>query len=340
VLDPVVRILQECGVEMYKETERQSLSELHRAVLLNLPEFLPEYRDALDAQDCFGNTALHYAVLCSHREAARDLVQLRANPTIPNGSRKRLTAMHLACLQGNEHMVQEFLSFEALDVNQPTATEGTCAHLAVKSMSLPILTMLAEARVDMNGRDSKGLTPLHMLAKDCMSRKNDVFKEMFLVIVKGANADIDAQDSEGRTALHYAAWAGNHDILELLIARGVDLEVKDCRGRTALHYSIPGVAVGVGSGMSSCVPVLLQAGCDVEAKDSNGLTASDFADILRKGRSWHKAEDTAIQVAQTRIRRLQGTNLAEKRADEVSQALLEEELAEKAAARKARHSKQ
>jgi ankyrin repeat protein len=51
-------------------------------------------------------------------------------------------------------------------------------------------------------------------------------------------ADVNAADARGKlTPLHYAAWSGNVELVQLLVARKADRSAKENRGRTALDLA-------------------------------------------------------------------------------------------------------
>ena len=50
--------------------------------------------------------------------------------------------------------------------------------------------------------------------------------------------DLEIRDNLGRTALHYAAWNGQKEVVELLLANGADVEAKDNIGLTAFDMVV------------------------------------------------------------------------------------------------------
>lgn len=49
----------------------------------------------------------------------------------------------------------------------------------------------------------------------------------------GRGIELDAPDSDGRTPLHWAAFHGNHRIVNLLLSAGASILVRDNEGRTS-----------------------------------------------------------------------------------------------------------
>jgi|SRR5690625_3319287 len=69
---------------------------------------------------------------------------------------------------------------------------------------------------------------------------------------------IDVRDAKGNTALMYAAYHGNLDTLEMLIARGADINIRNERDQSP-------VAGAIFKGEEEVVRLLTQAGADLDA---------------------------------------------------------------------------
>ena len=83
---------------------------------------------------------------------------------------------------------------------------------------------------DLNARDEKGRTPLHVAA--VISKQPAVVA----ALAKGG-AELDARDEKGRTPLHLAAVLGQPAIVSALVKAGADLDARDERGRTPLQLA-------------------------------------------------------------------------------------------------------
>ncbi len=80
----------------------------------------------------------------------------------------------------------------------------------------------------------------------------------YLVVLGRASADqdfLDHTDAQGWTALRYSAWAGNEDIVRVLLEHGASVDLSDSDGRTALRAACFGGHVHV-------VELLLSYGAD------------------------------------------------------------------------------
>ena len=83
--------------------------------------------------------------------------------------------------------------------------------------------------------------------------------------------------------MHKAAWHGQKEVAELLIAKGADVNAKfdKISGGTPLH-------IAADKGHKEIAELLIAAGADVNAKDKGGESPLDWADdketadLLRK----------------------------------------------------------
>jgi len=73
-------------------------------------------------------------------------------------------------------------------------------------------------------------------------------------------------DAKGWTPLHYAAWRGNTQEIDQLVAKGADVHAKTKAGDTALYWAVI-------NQHKAAVVLLLSHGADVNARNSGGRTA-------------------------------------------------------------------
>ena len=117
---------------------------------------------------------------------------------------------------------------------------------------------------DLNGRDSKGATPLMWAAK----YGNLKFAKLLLE----QEADPTLADMQGRTSLTHAAQAGFQDLVKLLLeAEGVCADFPDERGRTSFSLAAERGHVGV-------VKILLErSNVNPDSSDEGGRTPLSYA---------------------------------------------------------------
>ena len=132
------------------------------------------------------------------------------------------------------------------------------------------ITEIAIAMVDMkvwdlNGRDSKGATPLIWAAK----YGNRTLAELLL---EQRDVDPTLSDNQGLTPLAHAAMAGHQDFVELLLQReNVSSDSSDNDGRTPLSYAAE-------SGHEGIVKMLLERGdVNPDSAGINGWTPLSYA---------------------------------------------------------------
>lgn len=181
--------------------------------------------------------------------------------------RERNTALHLACLNGQDDVMDELLSVGEVILNAPNNIGFTPLHFAASSSSgtaclealvayqgnaIDIDDYASSSAADFNApkllvncRDQFGRTPLHMAAK---FGRNVRVQELLRV-----GAEANASDRWMMTPLHYAVRSGQTQVIETLLSQpDVDANVMDDAGMTALHHAAY-------YGLSSTVGTLLKS---------------------------------------------------------------------------------
>ncbi|MEJ2086386.1 MAG: ankyrin repeat domain-containing protein [Acidobacteriota bacterium] len=99
------------------------------------------------------------------------------------------------------------------------------------------------------------------------------------LLADGVSAD--SADEDGTTALMAAAFAGEREIVELMLQAEADPNLQDEAGLTALMNAVIGDGEmnleGAHSVFYDIIECLLEAGADVMLEDENDFTASDYA---------------------------------------------------------------
>lgn len=60
---------------------------------------------------------------------------------------------------------------------------------------------------------------------------------MRLLLDKHPNLDLSVATTSGQTVLHFAVLVGNHQVVDLLLDRGIKMQSRDSNGDSALHYA-------------------------------------------------------------------------------------------------------
>ena len=124
---------------------------------------------------------------------------------------------------------------------------------AVKQYRFQNVEFLLDEGADVNYKDNKGHTPLHLTVIcgtiDCC---------LSLII---AGADVNIAANNGETPLIKAALLGKVPQVEYLLDNGADVNVVDSNGRNALFYAAEQGNIGI-------LTLLLKARADVKAVDS------------------------------------------------------------------------
>jgi hypothetical protein len=121
--------------------------------------------------------------------------------------------------------VLELLIARGANVNARDDRGRTPLH--VNAHDPKAAAVLLAHHADVNGRDGSGSTPLHYLA----TSRSDTSEAMRVLLDHGA--EVDARDHSGYTPLLLAST--NLPLLETLIAHGAAVKVSSSSGRTPLH---------------------------------------------------------------------------------------------------------
>lgn len=224
--------------------------------------------DAGAAIDCVaeGNrfwTPLHLAVEAQKESIVKLLAERNANVSV---------ALRFAVETSNAAMVQYLLEAKANVNTGARSDEGTSLHGAVLlATNHPVLSLiLARREIEIDGVDSKGLTPLHYAAL------YHRLEHAQLLVQRGAN--MEARDRNGYTPLRLAlmqSYGGLRlELVQLLICLGADVNTIDNGGSTPLHSAIQ-LADSVQ--MVEIVEELLRAGARANQADSNGYSPLHIA---------------------------------------------------------------
>lgn len=147
----------------------------------------------------------------------------------------------------------------------------TPLHLAVMTRLPQVVKALIDGGADIEARDSKGDTPLHIA---CREGFDDIVQ--ILLSVRRIQ-DLEARNYDGQTCLHLAAEHTHLPIIRLLVLSRANLNTQDGKsGKTVIHYAAE-------MGNVLLLEFLLQYPINVHSRTYSGLTAIMLAD----GRGYH-----------------------------------------------------
>ena len=208
------------------------------------------------------------------------------------------------------HTLEVLIKDGAANVNITDQQNQPFLHLVVREhfgfSRDRLLPLMINAGADLNIRDSRGRTVLHVLSEFGFYRVNpSILRTMIMFLEAGAN--INATDSQGQTPLHYSR---NLNMTRMLIERGANINATDSQGQTPLHKAVRSrnsslVTLLLGAGTSvqgislfeairvGSIPLvekLIESGADVNARDSQtrGQTLLQYTITLTKPniRAW------------------------------------------------------
>ena len=290
---PSIRILLSCTLGLVTIDQQSSTVRL---VHFTLQEYLGAHPDlfitahSMMAEICL--TYLNFQFICEfsiHRNNIPSTMPLLHYASCYWGfhARKQVTggvkqlALRLLRRDGNHISVDILLREESVGFlslldrhyrRGPNLRGFTGLHCIAYMGITEIAIDMVDMKVwDLNGRDSKGATPLIWAA----NHGNPMLAKLLL---EEGDVDPVLSDKQGLTPLAHAAKAGHQDVVELLLQRGnVNSDSSDRDGRTPLSYAAQ-------YGHEGIVKILLERG-DVNPDSSGG---EDKTPLLYAARSGHE----------------------------------------------------
>ncbi|KAK4874330.1 hypothetical protein RN001_013690 [Aquatica leii] len=132
---------------------------------------------------------------------------------------KGWTALHVACIYGHPHLVEYFLSKNAI-VNVCDDLAMTPLHYAALKGHQNALLLLLHASADTNLKDSNGNTALHLATNN--GHESCVKAILYFNEQKGVYLNVNVTNNVGDTPLHLSVKWGYAGITKILIQYGGD----------------------------------------------------------------------------------------------------------------------
>lgn len=173
----------------------------------------------VNARDEREFTALHYAAQQGHTSVARMLVEHQADINIQN--RVGATPLYTASVFGRVGVVEILLMQEGLEIETPNFSAGeTSLIVAAGRGNFDVVERLVDHGANVTARSQSMATALHRAGLALDNARTAVF-------LIEHEAEVDARDTNDDTPLEYAAYAGNVEVVEVLLRNEADPNLID-----------------------------------------------------------------------------------------------------------------
>ncbi|WP_353274585.1 ankyrin repeat domain-containing protein [Wolbachia endosymbiont (group B) of Hofmannophila pseudospretella] len=189
----------------------------------------------VNAYDGSRGNSLYWAVKNNHSDIAKVLLDNGADFFAYDSSRKR-------------HVLNKYEEVKA-------EHRKVSLHLAARLGDLKALEDLLKKEANVNAKNDKGQTPLHLTVEVCYvdipnsDEVEDYWNQYFAAekkcgyvkiveaLLRNEEINVNAQDNNKKTSLHYAAKNNNKEIVVALIKAGAYINAVDKDGNAPLHLA-------------------------------------------------------------------------------------------------------
>lgn len=254
---------------------------LHLARNAQVVQIVCDHGADLNARDHKGHAPLNTMYETGSLEAIKILLKRNANAAARDI--EGMTPLHLGCNysgwnvsysydgsdayegpdswdKSNAERAKLLLAERQADIDARDARDRTPLHLACEQDSPELIEALLASKANPEARDAQGRTPLH-LVNGYQFEHAQMVKLLLAQVV-----DIEARDLDGQTPLHKSVRRGQKKVAKLLLAHGANLEAADSMGNTPLHLC-----------NYHTIDILLESGANTEARNSSGNTPVHMA---------------------------------------------------------------
>ena len=263
-----------------------------------------------NTQQLRGQTALMWAAAEGHADVVKLLLARGADPGMSSTASTKperrppggMTALLFAARQGKLEAARALLDGGA-DINEAGADNTSALLIAVVNGHYDLASLLIERGANPNIADSNGRTPLYAaidlrnvqwsqgpapelpqpehlaLITKLLDAGADPSIKMTGQVGHRGSFDMRWTDLKGGTAFSRAAWNGDIEVMQLLLAHGADPKVVTDKGETALLL-LAGAGWPLGQGyirpeeeITAALDLLVEKfGMDVNAATKEGIT--------------------------------------------------------------------
>ena len=263
-----------------------------------------------NTQQLRGQTALMWAAAEGHADVVKLLLARGADPGLSSTASTKperrppggMTALLFASRQGKLEAARALLDGGA-DINEAGADNTSALLIAVVNGHYSLASLLIERGANPNIADSNGRTPLYAaidlrnvqwsqgpapelpqpehlaLITKLLDAGADPSIKMTGQVGHRGSFDMRWTDLKGGTAFSRAAWNGDIEVMQLLLAHGADPKVVTDKGETALLL-LAGAGWPLGQGyirpeeeITAALDLLVEEfGMDVNAATKEGIT--------------------------------------------------------------------
>jgi ankyrin repeat protein len=236
-------------------------------------KLLVEATAPVDARTDTEETPLHRAVQVGATRSVRVLLESGAEVDVLRLEDDH-TPLTVAVLEGRTGLVKLLLDHRA-SVMRARRDGLTPLHFAaIREASTPrrtnedsLLSVLVEARGEVDSRARTQMTPLHLLLSQLPQAPH---RSSALRVLLDQRADIEAALRDGERPLHLTVRSNLRVEAALLLERRSAVNAARDDGCTALH-------IATQHGISACVELLTRARADLSQQNTDGQTPADIA---------------------------------------------------------------